>query len=199
MRYDRRTLAGLVFAVGTVQFLLAVLAAEGMRPGYSVSTDTISELGGQSTAPLFNTSVVVLGLLTLVAAYLYHGTHRRLWITVPFSLAGIGAVGVGVFPLTTGAPHLVSALTAFLFGGVLALLTSLRTRPPFRYLSIFLGALGLVALVLWRTGTYLGLGDGGMERMIAYPVLFWGIAFGGYLMSSTSPAEELAEAESPAL
>lgn len=199
MRYDRRTLAGLLLAVACIQFLLALVVAEGLRPDYSVSSDAISELGLQSTALLFNASAVLLGLLILAAAYLYHGTHRRLWITVPFVLSGIGALGVGVFPLTTGALHLASALAAFLFGGVLAILTAFRTRPPLRYLSILLGLLGLVALGLWGTDTYLGLGTGGMERMIAYPVLFWGIAFGGYLMSSMTPAEELAEAEPPSI
>ncbi|MCX9076244.1 MAG: hypothetical protein OIN88_16610 [Candidatus Methanoperedens sp.] len=42
----------------------------------------------------------------------------------------------------------------------------------------------LAALVLYGSDIYLGLGPGGMERMIAYPVLLWGTGFGGYLMSS---------------
>jgi len=34
----------------------------------------------------------------------------------------------------------------------------------------------------------LGLGPGGMERMIVWPILVWGTAFGGYLFGSSSPA-----------
>lgn len=197
MRTDRRTLAGLLFLVGSVQFLLAMLVGEGMRPDYSISTNTISDLGVQSTALLFNTSIVILGLLILAAAYLYHGTHKRLWITVPFLLAGIGPIGVGLFPETTGTPHLVFAFISFFFGGLLALLIAFQTRPPFRYLSLVLGVVGLVALVLYATHTYLGIGDGGMERMIAYPVLFWGIAFGGYLMAPADAAPPAAAVSEP--
>lgn len=195
MRTDPRTLAGLLFLVGSVQFLLAMLVGEGMRPAYSISTNAISDLGVDSTALLFNASVVVLGILILASAYLYHGGHRRMWVTIPYLLAGIGPIGVGLFPETTGAPHAVFAFLSFFFGGLLAILIAFQTRPPFRYLSLVLGVAALVALVLFVSGQYLGIGFGGMERMIAYPVLFWGIAFGGYLMATgetppTSPAPE---------
>lgn len=184
MRYDRRTLSGFLFLAGSLQFLLAMLIGEGMRPAYSVSTNAISDLGVSSTAVLFNGSVIVLGLLILAAAYLYHPIHRKMWITIPFDLAGIGPVGVGLFPETTGLPHGIFALLAFFFGGLLAILVSTQVRPPFRYLSLLLGIIGLVALVLFVSNNDLGIGFGGMERMIAYPVLFWGIAFGGYLMAA---------------
>jgi hypothetical protein len=32
-------------------------------------------------------------------------------------------------------------------------------------------------------GITLGLGMGGIERMIAYPILLWGLGFGGHLAS----------------
>ncbi len=198
MRYDRRTLAGLLFVVGSVQFLLAMLIGEGMRPDYSISTNAISDLGVASTAALFNASVIVLGLLILAAAYLYHPVHRKLWITVPFALAGIGPIGVGLFPETTGLPHGIFALISFFFGGLLAILVSTQVRPPFRFLSILLGVIGLVALVLFVANNDLGIGFGGMERMIAYPVLFWGIAFGAYLMASPETAPAAASAGPPA-
>jgi hypothetical protein len=40
-----------------------------------------------------------------------------------------------------------------------------------------------LALVLGALGFDLGLGAGGMERMIIYPIIIWGLAFGGYLMA----------------
>ncbi|HEY6410120.1 MAG TPA: hypothetical protein VIY29_21910 [Ktedonobacteraceae bacterium] len=39
----------------------------------------------------------------------------------------------------------------------------------------------------------IGLGFGGIERMVVYPIVIWEIAFGAYLMSgalSTSRGEE---------
>ncbi len=188
MRYDRRVLAGLLFLAGAVQFLLAMLVSEGMRPTYSVSTNAISDLGVPSTALLFNGSIIILGVLILAAAYLYHPSHRKMWLTVPFVLAGIGPIGVGLFPETTGLPHGVFALISFLFGSLLAILVSTQVRPPFRYLSLLLGIVGLVALVLFTTGNDAGIGLGGMERMIAFPVLFWGIGFGAYLMATPEEA-----------
>lgn len=183
MRYDRRSLAGFLFLAGALQFLLAMLVAEGMRPAYSVSANAISDLGVQSTALLFNASVILLGLAIVAAAYLYHASHGLLWVTIPFLLAGVGPIGVGLFPETTGAPHALFAFLSFFFGGLLAILVALQTRPPFRYLSVLLGVMALVAMVLFGTGNNLGIGLGGMERMIVYPVLLWGIAFGGYLMA----------------
>jgi hypothetical membrane protein len=192
MRYNDRTLAGLLFLFGSAQFFLAMLICEGSLPAYSVSTQAISDFGVGPTAALFNTSVFFLGLLTLGAAYFYHRTHKTLWITIPFFLAGIGPIGVGLFPENQPLPHAIFAFTSFFFGGLAAVLVSTRVRPPFRYVSVLLGLVGLVALGLFAAGQYAGIGFGGMERMIAYPVLLWEIAFGGYLLSvpEASPAPE---------
>jgi hypothetical membrane protein len=56
-------------------------------------------------------------------------------------------------------------------------------KPPLSFFSILLGTLSLVALVLFISDIYLGLGRGGMERMIAYPTLLWAVGFGSHLMS----------------
>ena len=187
MRYGDRTLAGVLFLFGSTQFLLAMLIAEGSLPTYRVSQQAISELGVGPTALLFNASVILLGVSTLAAGYFYHRTHQVLWLTILFFVTGIGPIGVGLFPENTGLPHGIFALLAFLFGGLVAILSSFRTRPPFRYISILLGVVGLVALALFTARQYGGIGFGGMERMIAYPVLFWEIAFGGYLLSMAEP------------
>lgn len=180
-------MAGFLLLIGSVQFLLAMLVAEGMRPAYSVSADAISDLGVGSTAALFNTSVALLGVLGLAGVYFYHRTHRKPWLTAVLGLAAIGPIGVGLFPETSPLPHTIFALLAFLFGGLSAILTSSQTRPPFRYLAVLLGVVGLVAFGLFTTGTFLGIGLGGMERMIVYPITFWEMTFGAYLMASVAP------------
>ncbi len=196
MRYEDRTLAGLLVLVGSAQFLLAMVIAEGTLPDYSVSTDAISALGVGPTAALFNSSIILLGLLILAGAYLYHRTHGLWWITVPFFLLGIGPIGVGLFTENALALHGVFALDSFLFGGLVSILVSTRLPSPLRYISILLGVIGLVALVLFVTGNYLGIGLGGMERMIVYPVLLWGIAFGAYLMATLEAHPAAAAPES---
>ena len=52
------------------------------------------------------------------------------------------------------------------------------------YLSIILGLSTLAALSLFIGGIHLGLGVGGMERMIVYPTLLWAVGFGGHLMAT---------------
>ncbi len=54
---------------------------------------------------------------------------------------------------------------------------------------MILGAATLTATVLFVTTRdygYLGLGVGGMERMMAYPTLLWIIGLGGYLLGASS-------------
>ena len=52
------------------------------------------------------------------------------------------------------------------------------------YLSIILGLATLAALFLFVGGINLGLGVGGMERMIVYPALLWAVGFGGHMMAT---------------
>ena len=65
-----------------------------------------------------------------------------------------------------------------------SLAISHRHAHPMSIAVIFLGGLTLGSLALFVLGIHLGLGPGGMERMIVYPVILWGASFGGYLMAS---------------
>jgi hypothetical protein len=48
---------------------------------------------------------------------------------------------------------------------------------------VILGLMALGALGIFASGIDLGLGLGGMERMIVYPILMWGAGFGGHLIA----------------
>jgi len=59
-----------------------------------------------------------------------------------------------------------------------------------RPFSFLMGIVTLTAIVLSVSHNYMGLGPGGMERMILYPFALWAVGFGGYLMQpceKTSP------------
>lgn len=177
--------AGSLLFVAGAQFLIGMLIATALHAGYSVANNYISDLGVGSTALVFNLSVIVLGVLNVAASYfLYRGIDSRL-LSVLVGLNGIGAIGVGVFPETTGAPHGVSALIAFLFGALAAIASFRQQKSPFSIFSIILGVLSLVSLVLFAAGVTLGLGVGGIERMIAYPAIVWAVVFGGYLAGTS--------------
>jgi hypothetical membrane protein len=91
-------------------------------------------------------------------------------------------VGVGVFNESYGSIHAFFSALTFVAGGIQAILVSRVARPPMSYFSVAAGVITLAATVLFLSGAYFGLGAGGMERMIAYPVLFSTLAFGGYLI-----------------
>ncbi len=179
--------AGILIAAGMVQFMMLMLLAEILYPHYSVSTNYISDLGVGSTALIFNGSIMLLGLMLLLAAYVSKETIKShsMWILI--AIVGIAAFGVGTFPETTGIPHYIFALIAFGGGAITAINSARVLKGAIRPLVVILGAISLAALIIAVVfHTNLGLGNGGMERMIAYPVFLWTLLFGGYLLGDKS-------------
>jgi len=188
--------AGSLLFVGGAEFLVAMIVAESLFPGYSVSGNHISDLGAdcsgtvcairQPSADIFDVSVFLLGLAGFVGGYLvFRSRHRTVGVLAV--MAGLGAMGVGVFPETTGSLHLIVSFVAFFFTGLAAIASYRLFTPPMSYLSVALGVFVLVALALYGSGTYLGLGPGGMERMIAYPAVIWVVGAGANMMGSPPP------------
>lgn len=178
----------LLFLVGA-EFMTAVMLGASMAPGYDITGGAISDLGVvPETAVLFNTSLVFIGLANLGGGYLYYRVHRRAWLLIPFGLASVGAVGAGLFPLSSGDAHGLFALLAFVFFNVEALACAARLSGPMRVVSAVAGAVGLAFVVLMvigdsgNPGVFGPIGHGGAERMIAYPPMLWLMAIGGYLM-----------------
>lgn len=177
--------AGTLLFLGGAQFILVLVIAEAIYPGYSVSRNYISDLGVGPAAWIFNVSIVLLGATGILAAYLIQREYHQSIVPALFLLASVGAVGVGVFPETAGIIHPIVSLVTFLFGGLAAIAACRFEERPLNYFSVLLGAFALFALALYGAGIYLGLGPGGMERMIAYPILLWVIVFGSQFMVRT--------------
>lgn len=181
-------LAGAIIFVGSVQFLILLIVAEAVYPHYSVSGNYISDLGVGPSAWVFNSSVFVLGLAIVVGAYLTWRGLRPVLFFVLLVLAGVGAMGVGLFTEDVRILHGIFSLIVFLFGGLAAIASYRLQKPPLSYFAVVLGVMTLVALALFVSGNDLGLGMGGIERMVAYPTLLWGVGFSGYLMGSFGEA-----------
>lgn len=207
-------LAGVLAFVAAVQWILGVIVAEATYPNYSISQNFLSDLGatcpnGAGTSPcfivqpsslIFNTILSLLGLLTLASAYLIHRTVGKRLFPTFFGLWGLGALICGIFPETIILVHELGALVAFMSGGI-ALLVAYRLgldmSKTFRYASIILGVLALAALIpvifsiiippFIRWNNDFGIGPGGMERVVAYPITLWELAFGTYLMNTQVP------------
>jgi hypothetical membrane protein len=189
-----RKLAGFLAFIGGVECLLGISIAEELYPNYSVSANFISDLGAtcrsgtctimEPSSSIFNSSVALLGVFVIAASYFFYRSTKKMTFPILLILSGIGALGVGFFPETTGVIHAIVSLIVFLFGGLSAVASFKFQELPMNYLSIVLGAVTLAALALFLSGNYLGLGQGGMERMIADPALFWLVGFGAYLMKT---------------
>jgi len=185
--------AGTILIVGVGQFAFCFALAEIYYPGYNVSVQTISDLGAtcksgvcefvQPSSDIFNASIVLLGIMLLVTAYFLRMGSGSKSLSLFEGLAGVGSIGVGIFNESYGVAHVFFSAFAFFSIGIQALLVFKVAKPPLSYFSAVTGVITLVAIVLYGSDTYLGLGQGGMERMIVYPVLLGALAFGGYLMA----------------
>lgn len=133
----------------------------------------------------------MLGLtIALGSMFIYQEFKKDLATLVGFSLmaaGGIGTVLVGLFPENTvSALHILGAGLPFVLGNVALVIFSFALPIPklYRYYTLLSGVITLIALILLLSGHYLGLGIGGIERVVAYPQTVWLIIFGVYISSS---------------
>jgi hypothetical membrane protein len=100
------------------------------------------------------------------------------------ALSGLGTILVGIFPENSITKlHSYGAILPFLLGNIALIIFgfSLGLGGKFRIYTILSGVVALIALLLFSTHTYLGLGLGGMERLVAHPQTIWLVAFGIYM------------------
>jgi len=182
MAYSNGRIAGILFFIAVSQFVFGLTIAEARYSGYSISVNYISDLGVGPSSMIFNSSVFLLGLLLIIGAYFLQCALNFKVLTVLLVLTAVGTMGVGVFTENYKAIHPVVSIVAFLFGGLAAIASYKLLKLPFSVLCVIFGLMTISALALFASKTYLGLGVGGMERMIVYPILMWGAGFGGYLI-----------------
>jgi hypothetical membrane protein len=191
MTYSSGKVAGALIFVAVTQFVLGVIVSEALYSGYSISDNYISDLGVGPSAAILNSSVFLMGLLLVIGAYFLHRAFGFTLLTVTFVLTAIGSMGVGIFTKDAGTIHSMTALFFFLFSGLSAIFAVICSyvhgfklmKMPFSAVAIILGLIELGGFALFIGKIYFGLGVGGMQRMVVYPVLMWEAGFGGYLMA----------------
>jgi hypothetical membrane protein len=190
-----------IWVLSVLYFIVQIVVASVWLPSYSWFSNTISDLGNTSCGPKLcsprhdwmNGEFFVLGAVMAAGALLIYqefterNPDERLAARIGFSclaLAGAGTALVGQFPENTvGFMHVTGAglaigvgtLGIFVLGLVLALPNSLR------WAMRVVAPLALLALILFATHMYLGLGAGTTERLAAYPETIWLIIFGTYM------------------
>jgi hypothetical membrane protein len=184
---DSRYRWGGVAWVLTLQFFVVEAIAALRYGGYSYSTNVISDLG-TAVSParlLMNASLILQGLLIIAGAVLLRpglsGNGGRLARAL-LVIAGLGVLLVGVFPSDGNATvHEVAAGAHLLGGGIGLIALAYGVRPRSEALGTLLALLGLVGVigtVFFASVVFLGLGEGGMERVAVY-VIPIGLAVAG--------------------
>ena len=196
---DDRSIAGVSMVLAGFVAFMGIITAEVLYPNYSTRQE-ISDLGStvppnpiihQPSATIFNSTMLVTGALVVVSAYFVSRATDRPGFPVALAIFGSGAFGVGVFPGNVTPWHGLFALLTFFSGGITVVLSSRVVSRPFSFLCGLFGGISLTVLVsVFFYGLVVGgpsplaaLGSGGIERWVAYPIIIWVPAFGGYLLA----------------
>jgi hypothetical membrane protein len=194
--------AGILYSSAGFVLLMGIMTAETKYPVFRHYTtrQEISDLGGtrpphglvtQPSAMIFDTTMLIAGVLLLAGAFALWRLYRDRLLTVAAALFGAGAFLVGIFPGNT-TPHPFAAIIAFVFSALTAIAAFRVTSGAFRVISVFVGLLSLVALIAGELGgnspVVKSIGIGGTERWVVFPIILWLVFFGGYLLA---PAHRL--------
>ncbi len=190
------------WTAGVVQFFAIHGIAESAwaRP-YSWARNNISDLGNAHCAlqpdpepryvcspehGLMNASFVILGVLLVVGVALTGGVLWRssgaaVAARLLLASAGMGFVLAGLAPADVNEnQHLLGALFIMAAGNIGLVIAGVGLTEgvpaPLRWGTSLLGVASITAFGLFLSHHYLGLGMGGMERVAAFPLLFWALA-----------------------
>ena len=198
IRQRLAAIAGILYSSAGFVLLMGIITAETKYPIFRHYTtrQEISDLGGtrppqglvtQPSAMIFDTTMLIVGVLLLAGAFALWRLYRDRVLAVVSTLFGAGAFLVGIFPGNT-TPHPFVALIAFVFAPLTAIAAFRVTPAPFRFMSLGVGLLSLVALIAGELGDnsffVKSIGIGGTERWQVFPIILWLAFFGGYLLAS---------------
>jgi hypothetical membrane protein len=203
---DHPSLGPAIFTAAALYFVVQIIAAWVFTPSYSLVSNSISDLGETSCGGYSSPGIcsprwwlmnyagfLVLGLIMVIgSALLYHEFTERspqerraaMFGFALMALAGLGSILVGFFPENENRTmHILGAFLAIAIGNVAILvLGGVLTLPEsMRRSMLMFNSLALVALLCFASHRSFGIGRGTMERIAAYPVTIWLIAFGLYV------------------
>jgi len=180
----------LLFLAGLMIFMGIITGEIFYKKAFNTRDNYISELGAplppetiaqEPSAAIFNYTMIISGLMVMIATFFIQRVFKKLIISIPLGLFGIGILGVGIFSGDIAPWHGIFALIVFVAGSLSSIASGRIISAPLRYVFICMGLVTLVFLGAYKYFIpYLGVG--GTERWVLYPTLFWLTAFGGYLL-----------------
>jgi hypothetical membrane protein len=197
---------GPILYVTSIQyFAIQLFVALQWKPPYNLSRDTISDLGNTACGTwngryvcspfhnLMNASFVILGITmalgsVLVSRNFANGRASKAGFAA-MTISGAGVIMVGFFPENSvSALHGLGAAIPFVLGNASLIILALSFKMPvlLRLYFFLSGAVALLALMAYASSHDLGLGEGGIERVVAYPQTVCLIVIGFYLAARSS-------------
>ena len=201
---DKYPFVGPAFWISSSQYyLVQIFVAVAWSTSYSLRFNTISDLGNTACRiyngryvcsplhSLMNASFIVLGLTMVIGAGLIYQEFKETQGSLTgfsfMAIAGLGTLIVGLFPENSiNSVHIFGATLPFLVGNIGLIILGLTLEMPksLRIYTLLSGIVSIAALIFFSFQNYLGLGIGGMERIVAYPQTMWLIIFGIYISSN---------------
>jgi len=157
-RVDRRNqalirLSGLCGIVGSVLTIIMVFAATVLSPWFRWDTNALSELGVGEVSLLFNSAVMIGGVLSFffafgVREYMIGGKLVNAG-TLAIMLSSVSLALVGIFTIQDPISHGIVSLGYFILSPVGFILIGLRAEEnKFKKLSIVTGIAALVSILV---------------------------------------------------
>jgi hypothetical membrane protein len=188
-------LGGALLALGSLQFILAMIVVQLKYPHYTDFGNYVSDLGNTTTSPwywLFNDSIRLLAVLGILGTIMIRHAFARKTLArlglLFLLIAELAAFAVGTFPENVnGTIHgnvstitFVAAGLALLFLGV-GMFRDTRW-DGYRGYTFLSGIVTFVGIALFAADPG-GSGLVGLwERVIIAPILLWAILAGTHLM-----------------
>ena len=199
---------GPILYVASIQyFVIQLFVALQWKPPYNLSRDTISDLGNTVCGTwngryvcsplhnLMNTSFVVLGITMALGSVLAsrnsaNGRASKAGFAA-MAISGVSVIMVGFFPENSvSALHGIGAAIPFVLGNASLIILAFSLKMPalLRLYFFLSGVMALLGLAAYASSHDLGLGEGGIERVVAYPQTICLIVIGFYLEAARSSA-----------
>jgi len=175
----------LLFLAGFFIFMGIITGEIFYTADFSARDNYIGELAlktdfRQASAAIFDYTMIAAGLMVMIGTWFVNKIFKKYLLTIPMALLGTGLTCFGVFPgqLLT---YNIFALIVFLCGSMSAIVSFKIVSTPLRYIFACFGIISLIFL-MFQKHFILTLGVGGAERWLFYPVIFWIIGMGAYLL-----------------
>lgn len=178
----RLTIAGLLFFLAGVGYFMGISTAQSFYPLlYDVKNSSICELSlpNQPSAMIFNITMIITGILTLISACLIYSTFKKYFLSLFILFHGLGMLFLTI--ILSNPWHMLLTIFVFVSGGIAVIIFYKVIDSSFRYVFLCLGIISLVFLLFYFNISPI-IGRGGAESWIIYPQVFSMMGFGAYLI-----------------